>query len=141
MTSIINIAAYFGNEETCVVYLEKLRWPHRVVSPFDRESPVYRCTGCRYKCRNTNKYFNVKTNTIFEGSKIPLQKWFLAIHLYAISRARITSTSLAQELDIPQRTGYSVLKKIRTIVNLSGKRELRALDNLLLQVIEGDLKT
>ena len=62
----------FPDEESCIVYLEQLRWGDKVVSPFDLESTVYKCKNHKYKCRNTGKYFNVKTGTFLEGTKLPL---------------------------------------------------------------------
>jgi transposase-like protein len=64
-----------------IEYLEQMRWGGIVESPFDSESKVYKCSKNRYKCKNTGKYFNVKTGSMFENSKISLQKWFLAIWL------------------------------------------------------------
>jgi transposase-like protein len=58
-----------------------MRWGGIVESPFDSESKVYKCSKNRYKCKNTGKYFNAKTGSMFENSKISLQKWFLAIWL------------------------------------------------------------
>lgn len=29
----------------------------------------------KYRCKNTGLNFNVKTGTLFQDSKIPLQKW------------------------------------------------------------------
>jgi len=44
-----------------------------VVSPFDAESRVYKCANNRYRCKNTGKYFNVKTATLFDNTKVEFQ--------------------------------------------------------------------
>ena len=77
INSIIELIQKFPTEEECYALLEKLRWNGNVVSPFDSTSQVYKCKGHRYRCRKTGKYFNVRTNTLFEASNIKLQKWFL----------------------------------------------------------------
>lgn len=67
--SLPEFSKLFPDEQACITFLEKERWGDHVVSPFDPESKVYKCKGNRYKCKNTGKYFNVRTGTIFENSK------------------------------------------------------------------------
>lgn len=74
VNSIIDLINAFPNEQTCVEHLEKIRWNGNPVSPFDTESKVYNRKGNRYKCKHTGKYFNVETNTLFDNTKMPLQK-------------------------------------------------------------------
>lgn len=62
--------------------MEQVRWTDgNVVSPYDKDSKVYKCKNNQYKCKNTGKMFNVKTGTLFENTKIEFQKWFVAIFL------------------------------------------------------------
>lgn len=70
---ILNFMEAFPDEESCVCYFENLRWGGKVISPFDPASKVYKCANGKYKCRNTGKYFNVKTRTVFESTKLPLR--------------------------------------------------------------------
>lgn len=50
----------FPNEQSCLKYLEELRWKGKVVSPFDETSKVYKCRNGKYKCSKTGKYFDNK---------------------------------------------------------------------------------
>ena len=59
----------FPNEKTCIDYLEKLLWPNGVVSPYDKNSKVYRRGDGLYRCKNTGKNFNVRIGTIFESQE------------------------------------------------------------------------
>ena len=79
--SLLDVINTFNEEQKCIDHLTTLRWDGHVVSPFDSSSKVYVCKGNKYKCKNSGKYFNVKTNTLFDNTKIKLQKWFLAIYL------------------------------------------------------------
>lgn len=79
--SIIELVHTFSDEKKCIKYLEQIRWNGNVISPFDKTSKVYKCKGNKYRCRNTGKYFNVKTGTMFENTKISLQTWFVAIYI------------------------------------------------------------
>lgn len=111
--SIIDLLKAFPDEQSCINHLEKLRWDENVISPFDKDSKVYKCTKNRWKCKNTNKYFNVRTNTIFEGTKIPLQQWFLATYLFTVGKKGISSYELGTTLDVTQKTAWFMLSRIR----------------------------
>lgn len=111
--SLIELVQNFPTEEKCIEHYEAIRWGGNVISPFDFNSKVYKCKGHRYKCRNTNKYFNVRTGTIFEDTKIPLQKWFMAIYLYANHKKGISSHQLGRDLNITQKSAWFVLHRLR----------------------------
>lgn len=111
--SIIELLQAFPNEQACIDHLERLRWNGNVVSPFDPSSTVYDCKGNRYKCRNTGKYFNVKTGTLFDNTKVALQKWFLGIWLVTSHKKGISSLQLGRDLNVTQKTAWFMLQRIR----------------------------
>lgn len=111
--SILELIQTFPDEQSCIDHLEEIRWNGNVVSPFDETSKVYNCKGNRYKCKETGKYFNVKTNTIFDNTKLPLQKWFLAIWLVTGHKKGISSLQLGRDLDITQKSAWFMLGRIR----------------------------
>lgn len=116
--SIIDLAKHFNDESECISHLEKLRWNGNVVSPFDETSKVYVCKGNKYRCKNTGKYFNVKTNTLFDGSKVPLQKWFMAIYILTKKSTNINSVQLSKLLNINQKTSWYIIKRIKKCYNI-----------------------
>lgn len=103
----------FSEEKTCIEHLEILRWDGYIISPFDSSSKVYKCKNNNYRCKNTGKYFNVKTNTLFDNTKIDLRKWFLAIWLIIFQNESMTSVQLSKELSITQKTAWVMLQRIR----------------------------
>jgi len=111
--SIEEIITAFPTEQTCLVHLEQLRWNGFVISPFDSNSKVYTCQKNKYRCRNTGKYFNVKTKTLFHNSKIELQKWFIAIWLINFEKRKITTPELSKNLNITQKSAWMMLKNIQ----------------------------
>lgn len=111
--SELELIKIFPNEESCILHLEKLRWNGNIVSPFDPKSKIYLCKKYRYKCKNTGKYFNVKTNTLFDNTRIPLQKWFLTIWIVTIKKKEISSLQLGKDLKITQKTAWLILNKIK----------------------------
>lgn len=111
--SIHDFLAVFPDEQACISHLEFIRWAGNVVSPFDASSTVYVCKGNKFKCRNTNKYFNARTGTIFADSNIKLMKWFMALYVFSSHKKGISSYQLARDLDITQKAAWFMLHRLR----------------------------
>ena len=119
--SILDLINAFPDEQACINHLEKLRWNGVVLSPFDPHSKVYDCKGHQYKCKNTGKYFNVKTGTLFEGTKVSLQKWFIAIYLITSHSKGISSIQLSKNIDVTQKTSWFMLQRIMNCFGIDSK--------------------
>lgn len=111
------------NERACIKFLEELLWNGVPVSPFDKTSQVYKCGHGRYKCKNTGKYFNVKTGTIFENTKVGLDIWFEAIYITTTGKGK-SANSLAEDLDVTPKTAALMLKKIRIALGIDNNNVL-----------------
>ena len=122
--SVLDLIKAFPTDQSCIDHLEILRWNGDVVSPFDATSKVYKCKGNKYRCKNTGKYFNVKTNTIFDNTKIELQKWFLAIWIVTSHKKGISSLQLSRDLDITQKSAWFMLQRIRKCFGIENNNEL-----------------
>lgn len=83
------------------------------ISPYDETSKGYKCKGNNYKCKNTGKYFNIRTNTLLESSNIELRKWFMAIYLITSHKKGISSLQLYKDLHVTQKTAWFMLQRIR----------------------------
>jgi hypothetical protein len=123
--SILDLLKAFPDEQTCIDHFEKIRWNGNVVSPFDPTSKVYKCKNNRYFCKNTNKYFNVKTDTLFDNTKMPLQTWFLAIFLITSHKKGISSLQLGRDLNITQKSAWFMLQRIRACFNIEDGEQLQ----------------
>ena len=66
----------------------------------------YQCNGCR-------KFFSVRTGTVMERSKIPLQKWVFAIYMWATSLKGISSMRLHRDLKITQKSAWFMAHRLR----------------------------
>lgn len=122
--SILDLLKEFSDEQTCIDHLTELRWNGDVVSPFDPASKVYVCKGNKYRCKNTGKYFNVRTETMFDNTKIPLQKWFLAIWIVTSHKKGISSVQLSKDIDITQKSAWFMLQRIRNCFGIENNNEL-----------------
>lgn len=116
--SLLDVINNFSDEQVCIDHLTVLRWNGNIISPFDPTSKVYTCKGNKYKCKNTGKYFNVRTQTLFDNTKIKLQKWFLAIYLVTSHKKGISSIQLSKDIAVTQKTAWFMLQRIRACFGL-----------------------
>lgn len=108
------------DKKSCREFLEQTRWNGQPTCPHckHKSESHYKLTSNGvfdglYKCRTCKKRFTITTGTMFQGSKIPLDKWFEAIHLILSYKKGISSIQLSKEIDVTQKTAWFVLTKIR----------------------------
>lgn len=112
--SLLEIVEYFKDEKTAIDYLTFYRWKNNINCPRCRCEKVYNFSdGKRFKCASCRQQFTAKVGTIFEDSKIPLRKWFIAIYLITSHKKGISSHQLARDLKVTQKTGWFMLHRIR----------------------------
>jgi response regulator RpfG family c-di-GMP phosphodiesterase len=134
--SVSEILETFKDEDSCIKHLETLRWNPHVKSPFDPASKVYKCRGYLYKCKNSGKYFNAKTGTLFHNSKVELRKWYAAIWLVTEANKTITSVEMAKELDLTQKTAWYMIKRIKDYYTLATPKRAQKEKKTILEVAE-----
>lgn len=107
-------------EEECREYLESLLWGEAPVCPHcgavDKEHWKLTLFGKfkgQYKCRHCRSRFNVRIGTMFEGTHVPLKKWFYAIYLFISHKKGISSCQLARDIHVTQKTAWFMLGRIR----------------------------
>jgi transposase-like protein len=122
--SVLDLLKTFPDEQSCIDYLEQIRWAGTPVSPFDETSKVYKCKNNKYRCKNTGKYFNVKTGTMYDNTKMELRKWFLAIWIVTCHKKGISSCQLGRDLDITQKSAWFMLQRIRACFGIENYNEL-----------------
>jgi transposase-like protein len=66
-----------------------------------------------YRCKDCRKHFSVRTGTVLAESRLPLQKWLLAIFMLTSARKGIPSTQMARELGVTQKTAWFLAQRIR----------------------------
>lgn len=129
--NLIEFQKYFKDEQTCRNYLELNRWPNGVVCPFCQSSNVYRFSdGKRFKCadKTCNKKFTVIVGSIYENSKIPLQKWFLAMYMIENHKKGISSCQLSRDIGVTQKSAWFMLHRIREMMR---NKDYSKLDNIV----------
>ena len=113
---LIRIFQRFPTEEACIQHLERVRWGDEPTCPHCESSHIGRkADGIgRWNCHACHASFTVTSGTIFSGTRTELPKWFLAISLVINAKKSLSSPQLGRDLDIPQKTAYRMLMKIRS---------------------------
>lgn len=71
-------------------------------------------------CKACNKKYNILTGTAYAASKVSLRMWLSAIYLLSSHKKGISSMQLSRDLDVPQKTAWYMLQRIRlTMVDRS----------------------
>lgn len=126
--NLYELQEYFKDENTCWDYLEKLRWRGNVVCPFCNDSEHYHFKNSHtYKCKSCKKKFNAKIGTIFENSKIPLRKWFIAIYIATSHKKGISSLQLSKDIGVTQKTAWFILHRIREMLQAKAPSMLNSM--------------
>jgi len=66
-----------------------------------------------YYCNSCQKQFTVTVGTVFERSKVPLNRWMLAFHLMASSKKGISAHQLHRMLGVTYKTAWFMAHRIR----------------------------
>lgn len=129
--NIIQIFKKFPDQKSCIEHLESVRWANGVKCPYcGSENNYPRTSDLRHHCNSCQKSFSVTIGTLFHDTRIPLQKWFLAISLILNAKKGISARQLARDLEVNKDTAWRMAMKIRESMKSDG--------GLLTGVIEMD---
>lgn len=106
----------FPDEEAARKYFETNRWGGEAHCGHCGSTDVVECKDHKpmaYRCRDCRKHFSVRTGTVLAESRLPLQKWLLAIMMLTSARKGIPSTQMARELGITQKSAWFLAQRIR----------------------------
>ena len=133
--NLITIFSRFPDQEACLEHLERVRWGNDPFCPLCGDHDVARKADNdrqgRWNCHACKSSFNVLSGTIFQKTRIPLQKWFLAIGLQVNAKKSLSSCQLARDLQLNQKTAWYMQQRIRAAM---AKDEGR----LLYGIVEAD---
>ena len=134
--NIIEIMERFPTQESCVEFLESIRFKDGAYCPLCSSTHVAKRNDShnhvgRWNCHDCKSTFKVVQGTVFHGTKIPLQKWFLAITIMANAKKSLSSCQLSRDINVTQQSTLYMMHRIRA--------EMASKNDILLQgVIEAD---
>src|SRR5665811_955829 len=113
----------FHDPEIARKALEAVRWPDGPICPHCGNADQDRIAliegtkkshrpGLRY-CAECKGQFTVTVGTVFERSKVPLTKWWLAVHLLGSSKKGMSSHQLHRMLGVTYKTAWFMTHRIR----------------------------
>ena len=122
--SLIELFRMFPDDATAEKWFEEERWGKTVDGlPESIHCPHCGCYGMITECPNRNpmpywcgdcrKHFSVRTEGVMSHSKVPLQKWVIAIHLHLSRPQGISACQLARDIEVTRKTALSMLHRIR----------------------------
>jgi transposase-like protein len=118
----------FTDETAAREALEALVWPNGPVCPHcgnaDQDKLAKLTTKSvragLYYCNECKGQFTATVGTIFERSKIPLTKWWLAMHLIGSSKKGISSHQLHRMLGVSYKSTWFMMHRIREAMREGG---------------------
>ena len=113
---LYNFFKRFPDENTSRLYFEDKRWSSTGrYCPICASTNTVECanhTPMAYRCRDCRKHFSVRTGTVLQESRLPLQKWLMAIYVMTTAKDCISSTQMARELGITRKSAWFLAERI-----------------------------
>ncbi len=99
--TLIELFEAFPTEQHAIDHLTAIRWRNGRFCPLCGNADGARIgtlTGSNtHKCYVCRQRFSIRVGTIFQDTKLPLRKWFVAIWLINAHPKGIASTTLAKD--------------------------------------------
>ncbi len=117
--SVISVINHFNSEDVCRQTLAEVRWGDDVVCPHCGQHHCVRRADGRFRCNRCKHNFSCLTGTIFENTKLPLQKWFIAMYLISSHKKGVSSCQIMRDCEVTQKTSWFLLHKIRGLYGIT----------------------
>jgi hypothetical protein len=109
----------YGTEAQCEKALEAVRWSNGFGCPRcghaahyvlrDGVRKVFQCNACRHQA-------SLIAGTVFQGTKLPLTTWFLAIYLISQAKTGLSSLALRRQLGVSYPTAWLIHHKLMQVM-------------------------
>ena len=109
----------YGTEWQCEQALEAARWPQGFRCPRcegsahyvlrDGARKVFQCGTCRHQA-------SLIAGTVFQGTKLPLTTWFLAIYLISQAKTGLSALALRRQLGVSYPTAWLIHHKLMQVM-------------------------
>ncbi len=113
--SMVEFYQCYGTEAKCGKALYRSRWPKGFRCPAcgDRRRLTFRRgRQTLYQCRVCGHQTTLIAGTLLQDTKLPLTKWFLALHLLTSTKTNLAALELMRHLDVCYRTAWRLKQKV-----------------------------
>jgi transposase-like protein len=120
----------FQNEDAARDALEAVRWPEGPVCPHcgaSDQTMIAKVGGTKhrpglYYCNECKGTFTVTVGTIFERSKIPLTKWWMAARMFNSGKNGVSAHGIHRTLKVTYKTAWFMMHRLReAMTDLGGE--------------------
>lgn len=120
---------WFGTEEACLAYLERLRWSNGFVcARCGCVGEAYRATRIRLMCPSCQHQGSVTAGTIFDKTRTPLRVWLAAAWYLTNQKQGVSALGLQRVLGLGSyQTAWTMLHRLRRAMVRPGREQLRGL--------------
>jgi hypothetical protein len=105
----------FGTEAQCEAALIQARWPDGFRCPqCDNDRHCVLATKGRktFQCNACHHQTSIIAGTVFQGSNLPLTRWFLGIHLISQAKTGLSALALMRQLGISYPSAWLMHHKL-----------------------------
>ena len=114
--NIISLTSYFNTQNKCKQAIIESRWSDgNIICPRCGQQHCTERTDGRFHCKACKQNFSCLVGTIFENTKLPLIKWFVAMYLISSHKKGISSHQLSRDINVTQSSAWYILHKIRSL--------------------------
>lgn len=117
--NLFEFARKFDTEEKCRAFLKDEREKHGIqCKNCDCREHFYLENKKQWQCRRCNYRTTLTSGTIFENTKLPIQKWMLAIFWMTSSKKSISTLEMMRRLELSRfESVNNLMKKIRLMMS------------------------
>ena len=122
--TVLELFKFIPDEETAEMLFEDIYWGDtRHCGHCGATDTIEIKSGrpMKYKCRTCRGYFNIKTGTFLQGTRLPLQDWVHAIYLMVTNLKGVASMKIRRELNVRQPTAWFLMHRIRNAMDVPPK--------------------
>jgi hypothetical protein len=124
--------AFFPDEEACLRYLERVRWPDGFICPACGSGQAWRTKRGLWACRVCERQTSVTAGTLLAGTRTPLVSWFMSIWQLTNQKSGLSAMGLQRLLGLRSyETAWAHMHKLRRAMVRPGR-------DLLTDVVEVD---
>ena len=113
--SVPEFLQQYGTELQCEAALEKARWPDGFRCPRCDGAAYYVLHGTRrklFQCAACRHQSSLIAGTLFQGTKLSLTVWFLAIYLISQAKTGLSALALKRQLGVSYPTAWLIHHKL-----------------------------
>lgn len=119
----------FHDEDKAREALEAVRWPDGPICPHCGNSDQERLAKVEgqkrshrpglYYCNECKGQFTVTVGTVFERSKVPLTKWWMAAHMMNSGKNGVSAHEIHRNIGVTYKTAWFMMHRLREAMIVS----------------------